>query len=122
MNTEIGGIKMADYYKEIIRIPNGAWIARHNNFYDFWYKEKILLTNCINYTYISRKLIILKKDNVIHIFSTNIINKDNHDTVEKIAEFKCFKDIAYVKIICEQHVYLIDMNCQIKLSSKAPIN
>ncbi len=113
---------MSDYYKEIIQIPNGAWIAKHNNLYDFWYKEKILLTNCINYSYISQRLIVLKKDNVIQIFSTKIINRDSQDTVEKIAEFKCFKDIACVRIVCEQYVYLIDMNCQIKFSSKAHIN
>ena len=113
---------MTNYYKNIIRIPNGAWIGEANHRYDLGYKDKVILTDCVNYSYVSGRLIALKKDNKIYVFSTNITVIGSEETLEKIAEFTAFRDIAYLKVICEHYTYLIDRNCQIKFSNRAPIN
>lgn len=113
---------MREYYESIIKIPNGAWIGIKDGYYDFYYKNDLILLQCSNYSYVSERLLAFKKDNTIHVFSLNIITKNNTCTIEKLATFTAFKSIAYVKIICERYMYLIDQNCQIKLTDRAHIN
>lgn len=110
------------YYDSVIHIPNGSWIGIRNLEYDFGYKDNIILFGCSNYSYLSGKIIALKKDDKVIVYSTNITYIGNLKTVEKLLEFTSYSHVAYGKIICERNTYLIDSNCQIKFSSRAHIN
>lgn len=110
------------YYDSVIQIPNGSWIGIRNGSYDFGYKDSIIVTDCINYAYISNKLVALKKDEKILVYSTNIRNIGKFQTVEKLLEFTAYSKVAYGKIICEKYTYLINGNCQIKFNERAHIN
>ena len=110
------------YYDSIINIPNGSAICRKNERYDYWYKDKVILADCINFSYLAGKIIAFKKENKIIVFSMHIVNIGNFETVEKLLEFSSFSSVAYGKIICERNSYLIDSNCQIKFTERTHIN
>ena len=105
---------MLSYYESIIKLPNECWIGKIGYRYDFWYKKSIILTDCIAFYYISEKIIVLKKDDVIHVFSTNIIVKDNYKTVEKLAEVSIYSNISYIKLNFKYYFYLVNSNGEIK--------
>lgn len=110
------------YYDSIIQIPNGSWIGMKNGLYDFWYNDSIILSECINYSYISGKLIAFKQDKKIIVYSTNIRTVGKFSTIEKLLEFTSYSKLAFGKIICERNTYLIDGNCQIKFTERTHIN
>lgn len=110
------------YYDSIIKILNGSFIGIKNGRYDFIYKDNIILTDCVNFSYISGKIVAFKKGDKIIVFSMNIVNQGDTQTVEKLLEFSSFSKVAYGKIICERNTYLIDENCQIKYSERNHIN
>lgn len=110
------------YYDSVVQIPNGSWIGIKNLRYDFGYKNKVIVADCTNFSYISENVIALKKDNKILVFSTKVIEVGNTETIEKLLEFTAYSPVAYGKIICKRHTYLIDGNCQIKFSERTHIN
>ena len=113
---------MIKKYKNLIQIPNGIWIGDENSRFDLGLNNTIILEECSNYSYVLNRLIALKKDDKIYVFSTNIVTIGNCDTIAKLAEFKAFSDIVYLKVVCEQYIYLIDKNCQTKFSERPHIN
>lgn len=111
-----------NYYDDLITLSNGSWIGKKDSHYDFGYKDKVIIPSCSNFSYISGKLVVLKKGDKITVFSMHIVKENGVETVEKILEFSSFSKVAYGKIICEYYTYLIDGNCQIKFSEKNHIN
>ena len=110
------------YYDSVINIPNGSFIGIKNGRYDFLYRNKVILADCDNFSYIAGKIVAFKKENKVIVFSMHIVNEGNNKTVEKLLEFSSFSKVAYGKIICERNSYLIDSNCQIKYSERSHIN
>ena len=115
-------MKSNNYYDTRYKLCNGAIIASHNGIYDFLYEDRIILASCQNFSYLSGKIIVLKKDEKIIVYSTKIIEENGIKTVQKLLEFIAHSKIAYGKIICEKNMYLIDGNCQIKYSCRPHIN
>ncbi len=111
-----------DYYSNVIKLKNGAWIGSKNLKYDFFYNDNLILAGCTNFSYISGKLVCLKKDSKIIVYSMNIVNLNGNDTPEKLLEFVAHSKLAYGKIICERYTYLIDGNCQIKFNERSHLN
>lgn len=109
------------YYDTITHIANGFWIGKKNLLYDFGYEHSVILSGLVNFSYLSQKIIALKKDSKIFVYSFKITNQNNIIGPEKLLEFTAYSPIAYGKIVCEYNTYLIDCNCQIKYSSRAHI-
>lgn len=109
------------YYDSVICIATDLWIGKKDYFYDFGYEGRVILSGCINFSYVSGKIIAFKKDSKIIVFSTKIKNNFNLPTPEKLLEFTAYSHVAYGKIICENYTYLIDGNCQIKFSERPHI-
>ena len=100
-------------YENVIKMPHGFWIGTNFDLFDLGFNNYILKDNCINYSYLSGRIIIVKKANVVSIFSA-IPKQINGRTVpEKLGEFSYYSPNLYTEVIIGGYSYLVDYNCQV---------
>lgn len=100
-------------YENVINMPHGFWIGVNGASFDFGFNEKILKDNCINYSYVSNVLIIVKKKNIVTIFSAIPKLENEKRTPEKLGEFSYYSPKLSTEIIHDGYAYIVDYNCQV---------
>ncbi len=96
-----------------INFVNGLWIQPHDTLYDLGCYDNIIMRNCVNYSYIANALMIVKKHNVVYIFSINTTKQDGILQPKKMAEFSCYSPKVFADITVNGYRYTIDYNCQV---------
>jgi hypothetical protein len=77
-------------------------------------RNKTMLENCCNFSYITNKLLVTKSGNIVYIFSTKLTKQDS--TLPLLATFKLNVANAYAKVVIDEKIFIIDANCQITFS------
>lgn len=54
---------------DIYTLKNGFWINSKGNTFDLGLDDRIIMEDCINFSYIYDKIIVTKRKNVITIYS-----------------------------------------------------
>ena len=54
---------------DIYTLKNGFWINSKGNMFDLGLDDRIIMGDCINFSYIYDKIIVTKRKNVITIYS-----------------------------------------------------
>lgn len=100
---------MGDTYK----LGNGFWINSKGVLFDLGLDEDLVMADCTNFSYISGKLIVTKKKNVITIFSAIPIKENNRNTSKILASFSNNSPNIFANVIINDYCYTIDYNCQV---------
>lgn len=100
---------MGDTYK----LGNGFWINSKGTLFDLGLNEDLVVTDCTNFSYISGKLIVTKKKNVITIFSAIPIKENGKAKVNILASFSNNNPNIFADVVINDSCYTIDYNCQV---------
>ena len=98
---------------DIYTLKNGFWINSKGNMFDLGLDDRIIMEDCINFSYIYDKIIVTKRKNVITIYSaTPKIEKGKKKEVI-LASFSNSNPNIFADVIIGEYCYTIDYNCQI---------
>lgn len=100
---------MGDTYK----LGNGFWINSKGTLFDLGLNEDLVMNDCTNFSYISDKLIVTKKKNVITIFSAKPIEENGKAKVNILASFSNNNPNIFADVVINDSCYTIDYNCQV---------
>lgn len=100
-------------YENIVKLPHGFWIGVNGPSFDLGFNENILKDNCVNFSYVSDILIIVKKKNVVSIFSAVSKFENGKSIPKKLGEFSCNSPKLSVEVIHDGYAYLVDYNCHV---------
>lgn len=100
---------LGDNYK----LKNGFSIYDKGGVFDFYFNDNIIVSDCINFSYVSDVLIAIKKKNVITIFSIVPLNENGILTPNILAKIENSYDNIFAKVVINNICYVIDYNCQI---------
>lgn len=98
-------------------LGNGFWINSKGVLFDLGLDEDLVMADCTNFSYISGKLIVTKKKNVITIFSASPIEENNKRKVNILASFSNTSPNIFANVIIDDTCYTIDYNCQVTTRS-----
>lgn len=104
---------IGDTYK----LKNGFWIKSKGTLFDLGLDTELIMTDCNNFSYVSEKLIITKKKNIITIFSGKPIENGEKKEANILATFSNNTPNVFANIIIESTCYTIDYNCQVTTCS-----
>ena len=98
---------------DIYTLKNGFWINSQGNTFDLGLDDRIIMEDCINFSYIYDKIIVTKRKNVITIYSaTPKIEKGKKKEVI-LASFSNSNPNIFADVIIGEYCYTIDYICQI---------
>ena len=94
-------------------LKNGFWIKSKDNLFYLGLNNDIIMSECINFSYVYDKLIVTKKGKNITIFSADPIEKDGKLEAKILANFSNNNSNLFANVIIDDRCYTIDYNCQV---------
>ena len=100
-------------HETIYTLKHGFWIRPKETVFDLGLDENVIMPDCSNFSYISGKLIVIKRKNVITIFSAIPIKEKGKKKQKILASFSNTNANIFTNIIIDDICYTIDFNCQV---------
>ena len=101
---------------DIYTLKNGFWINSKGNMFDLGLDDRIIMEDCINFSYIYDKIIVTKRKNVITIYSATPKIENGQKKEVILASFSNSNPNIFADVIIGEYCYTIDYNCQITIS------
>lgn len=101
---------------KMYKLKNGFWINSKGILFDFGIDDEIIVTDCNNFSYVSNKIISVKKNDTITVFSILPIEKNGKKLPNKLASISNTNPNIFIDIVIENNCYTIDCNCQVTVS------
>lgn len=103
-------------FGDTYKLKNGFWINSKGTLFDLGLNNDLIISDCSNFSYVSNKLIVIKKKNVITIFSAEPIEKNGKKEANILASFSNNTANVFANVIIDNTCYTIDYNCQVTTS------
>lgn len=97
----------------IYKLGNGFWIKQNETNYDLGLDDKIILTNCSNFSYVYEKIIVVKTQKLIIVFLGIPLTINGNKNVKILASFSDSNEKVFANVMLDNICYTIDYNCQI---------
>ena len=95
------------------KLKNGFWIKSKGTTFNLGLDKNLIMVDCSNFSYVSDKIIVTKKKNVITIFSAIPIAKNEKKEANILASFSNTNTNVFANVIIDDTCYTIDYNCQV---------
>ena len=96
-------------FGDTYKLKNGFWIKSKGTLFDLGLDDELIMTDCTNFSYISEKLLVIKKKNVITIFSAIPIQKKEKKAANILASFSNNNTNIFANVIIDNICYTIWM-------------
>ncbi|MEG2310382.1 MAG: hypothetical protein RSB76_00150 [Clostridia bacterium] len=97
----------------IFPLFNDVYILKHADLFDLKLNERTIVANCSNFNFAYNKIIAVKQEDSLIVFSTKIIaNSSGIRTLEKLCETSFLSATAKVYVFSQTKFY-IDFDCNI---------
>ena len=100
-------------YDSIYTLGHGFWIKANETNFDLGLDEKIILANCSKFSYVYEKIIVVKTQRLIIVFSGVPLTNNGNKNVKILASFSDSNEKVFTNVMIDNICYTIDYNCQI---------